>query len=340
MTHSQPLLRAREERDFDRQVEDAEGGPLSALSIDTVQVNIGLRCNLACQHCHVESSPKRKEEMDWPTMLLVLEAARKVGARTLDITGGAPEMHPHFRTLVSGAFAQGLKVMVRTNLTIILEPGYEDLPEFFGLHNVHLVASLPCYIEKNVDRQRGRGVFNDSVSAIFELNAVGYGEDPDLPLDLVYNPLGPHLPPPQERLEGDYRGELDRTYGIRFTRLIAIANMPIGRFLADLSRRGNAEEYMEVLKNAFNPGTLPGLMCRHQIHVGWDGTLYDCDFNFALGLPVASAASGHIRSFRPNELIRRRIATGRHCFGCTAGQGSSCGGALVQPEILKEGRRP
>ncbi|MBI4603476.1 MAG: arsenosugar biosynthesis radical SAM protein ArsS [Planctomycetes bacterium] len=322
-------MRSAALNDFDRRVAEADGGPLHGLSIDTVQANIGLRCNLACRHCHVESSPGRAEEMDWPTMRLVLAAAREAGARTLDLTGGAPEMHPRFRAFIAAAAAQGLEVMVRTNLTILLEPGYEDLPELFRELKVHLVASLPCYLEKNVDGQRGKGVFDDSIATIVILNGLGYGVQPDLPLDLVYNPLGPHLPPPQEALEAAYRRELAARYGIRFTRLVAIANMPVGRFLLDLARQGKAEQYMEVLRNAFNPATIDGLMCRRQVNVGWDGTLYDCDFNYALGLPTSTRVRGHVRDFRPGELAARRIATGSHCFGCTAGQGSSCGGALA-----------
>lgn len=313
---------------FDDAVGKATGRPLQAQSIDTVQVNIGLVCNLACRHCHVESSPKRTESMDWPTMQWVLEAARRAGAATLDITGGAPEMHPHFRAFVDAALDQGLHVIVRTNLTIMLREGYEDLPEFFASRGVHLVASLPCYTAENVDRQRGRHVYNESIEAIRRLNEAGYGVADERPLDLVYNPLGPDLPPEQSRLESDYRRELRQRAGIRFTRLFTIANMPIGRFLHDLHRDGKAGQYTRLLRDSFNPATLPGLMCRHQLHVGCDGTLYDCDFNFALGLP-AGARGKHVRNFDPGAFRRRNIATGQHCFGCTAGHGSSCGGALA-----------
>ena len=325
-----PPANARPANAFDRRAAEATGGgDLRGASIRTVQVNIGLRCNLACHHCHVESSPKRTEEMDWPTMEQVLQAARDAGAAVLDITGGAPEMHPHFRRFVEAGRAQGLAVMVRTNLTVLLEDGYADLPEFFRSHRVHLVASLPCYLEANVDRQRGKGVYHESVEAVRRLNDVGYGIDAGLPLDLVYNPGGASLPPPQAALEADYRRELDSRFGIRFTRLLTIANMPIGRFLHDLERQGKADGYMRKLVDAFNPATVDGLMCRHQLHVGWDGTLYDCDFNFALGLPVNPDAPGHISRFDPASFAGRRIATGDHCFGCTAGAGSSCGGALT-----------
>jgi radical SAM/Cys-rich protein len=314
---------------FDRRAAEAAGSPLHGLSVGTVQVNIGLRCNLACRHCHVESGPNRREEMTWETMRLVLAAAGRAGAATLDVTGGAPEMHPHFRRLVAAARAQGLAVIDRTNLTILLEPGYDDLPAFFRDHRVRLVASLPCYLESNVDKQRGHGVYAESVEAIRRLNAVGYGRDPRLPLDLVYNPGGPGLPPPQAGLEADYKRELLARFGIEFTNLLTITNVPIGRFLHDLERDGKAAGYRQKLAAAFNPQTLDGLMCRHQLHVGWDGTVYDCDFNFAIGLPVADVGQRHVRDFDPAGFVARRVATGDHCFACAAGAGSSCGGALA-----------
>lgn len=315
---------------FDLRVAETPGARLRGASIRTVQVNVGLRCNLACHHCHVESSPKRTEEMDWPTMRLVLDAAHATGARVLDITGGAPEMHPNLRRFVEAGRAMMLHVMVRTNLTILLEDGYEDFPTFFRRHRVHLIASLPCYLPDNVDKQRGRGVYVESVKAIRRLNAVGYGVSPDLPLDLVYNPGTPSLPPPQAPLEEAYRRELAGRFGIRFTRLITITNMAVGRFLHDLARQGKAATYQQKLRDAYNPATLDGLMCRHQLHVGWDGRLYDCDFNFAIGLPVnATDTPGHIRDFDAGTFLSRRVATGEHCFACTAGAGSSCGGALV-----------
>ncbi len=328
MTETLTPLRIRGETSFDRRVMDAEGEPLTGKSIDTVQVNIGLRCNLACHHCHVESSPARKEEMTWETMELVLDAAQSCGAGTIDITGGAPEMHPHFRRLVAAARALGKHVMVRTNLTIMSEEGYEDLPQFFELHKVHLIASLPCYLENNVDKQRGRGVYKESTEVIQRLNQIGYGIEPSLPLDLVFNPGGPSLPPDQHALEEAYRRELASRFGIRFTHLIAITNIAIGRFLHDLQRQSKAETYLQLLRDSFNPATLEGLMCRHQLHVGWDGTMYDCDFNFALALP-ALGPSRHVRDFDPARFLSRRIATGEHCFACAAGCGSSCSGALT-----------
>ena len=339
------------EGDFDRRVQEESGEEgLPALSIDTVQVNIGLRCNLACHHCHVQSSPARKEEMSWDTMLLVLDAAKRAGASTLDITGGAPEMHPRFRAFVEAGIGQGLHVVVRTNLTIMLQPGYEDLPQFYATHGVNLMASLPCYLETNVDRQRGTHVYRDSIEVIGRLNALGYGNDPRLQLDLVYNPGGPSLPPPQKKLEEVFRRELlsrrrpavprlglherpngreaANAAGIRFNRLYTITNMPIGRFLHDLQRDGQAADYLRLLRDSFNTDTLQGLMCRNQLHVGWDGTMYDCDFNFALDLPVRGE-NRHIRDFDPETLVGRRIRTGDHCFGCTAGCGSSCKGSLA-----------
>jgi len=317
------------ENAFDQMLDAHDVGPLRGADLDTVQVNIGLKCNLACHHCHVESSPSRTEEMDWPTMQHVLRAAREANAKTLDITGGAPEMHPHFRAFVAAGREQGLDVIVRTNLTILLEAGYEDMPEFFAQHRVRLVASLPCYLEENVDKQRGKHVYQDSVEALKLLNAVGYGVADDLVLDLIYNPVGASLPPAQVDLEADYHRELDARFGIRFHHLLTITNMPIGRFLHDLRREGKADAYWRKLHDAFNPAAVEPLMCRHQIHVAHDGTLHDCDFNYALGMPVSGDHPQHIRDFDAAALRARRIATADHCFGCAAGAGSSCGGSLT-----------
>lgn len=330
-THTTPLTIAGKNT-FDEALAEAKIGRFSGLSIDTVQVNIGLRCNLACRHCHVESSPNRTEEMSWQTMLDVLEAARRADAKTLDITGGAPEMHPHFRAFIDLAQAQGLQIIVRTNLTIMLLPGYEDLPQWYAKRNIHLIASLPCYLPNNVDKQRGRHVYADSIEVIKHLNEQGYGQanetQPGQQLDLVYNPLGPALPPPQQPLEQAYRKALHQEHGLSFNHLFTITNIPIGRFLHDLARDGKAEQYQQLLRDSFNPQTVDELMCRHQLHVGWDGLMYDCDFNYALGLPVELHAN-HVRDFAPSEFLNRQIATGNHCFACTAGSGSSCGGALV-----------
>jgi radical SAM/Cys-rich protein len=307
------------------------GPPLRPVSIETVQVNIGAQCNLACRHCHVESSPLRRERMDWPTMQLVLDAASRLGARTLDITGGAPELHPRFEDFVRAALQRELHVMVRTNLTVLLRPKLAHLLDLFREGHVHLIASLPCYLEENVDRQRGHGTYADSITVLRRLNALGYGREPGLELDLVYNPLGPTLPGSQGELEAAYKERLRAAFGIEFTRLYALANMPIGRFAHDLEheRPGALEAYETTLREAFNPGTLPGLMCRKQVHVGWDGSLNDCDFNFVLGMRVEAGVPRHVRDLAPEAMATRRIATAEHCFGCTAGHGSSCGGALA-----------
>jgi radical SAM/Cys-rich protein len=322
-------LTLHERNEFDERIAATCGGPLHARSIETIQVNIGLTCDLACRHCHVESSPKRTEQMDWETLLLVLQAAKRANVKTLDITGGAPEMNPGFRRFVMIARCRDLDVLVRTNLTIMHRDGYTDLPEFYCDQRVRLVASLPCYLPENVDRQRGLRVYEKSIDVIRRLNSVGYGIEPDLTLTLVYNATGPLLPPEQTRLERDYRRELQRRFGIRFTRLYTITNMPIGRFLRDLERTGQHERYFQLLRDSFNPETIDGLMCRGQIHVSWDGTLHDCDFNYALGLPTRRGLPRNIRDFDARQLVDRRIVTGEHCFGCTAASGSSCGGAIV-----------
>ena len=314
---------------FERQIAGITGKGLCSLEIETLQVNLGLRCNQQCMHCHLEASVHRTEMMEWPTMQLVLKAARSAGCHLVDLTGGAPELNLHFRKFVMALRQEGHRVQVRTNLTALLEPGLEDLAGFFQEHQVQLVASLPCYLEENVQAQRGIGVYEKSIAAIKRLNALGYGSASALALNLVYNPGGPFLPPPQKGLEEDYRRELGARFGISFTRLLSITNMPLGRFRAELSRQNLEQDYLQLLRKSFNPQTVAGLMCRHQISVGWDGTLYDCDFNLARGLPVNHGAPDHIQSFRPADLMKRRIVTGEHCFACTAGSGSSCGGALV-----------
>jgi radical SAM/Cys-rich protein len=314
---------------FDARVQDAIGAPLRPASMSTVQVNVGLACNLACLHCHVESGPQRTEAMTRETMAMVLEAVRASGASLVDVTGGAPEMHPEFRWFVDAALATGARVLVRTNLTILLEPGFTELPAWLAARGVHLVASLPCYTPENVDKQRGRGTFAASIAALRALNGAGYGRQAALPLDLVYNPGGTGLPGSQAALEADYRQRLADDFGLVFTRLLTITNMPIGRFARDLARECRLAPYVEHLAGAFNPATVDGLMCRHQLHVAWDGRVYDCDFNYAIGLGAGDGARLHIRDIDPAAFLARRIATGPHCFGCTAGAGSSCGGALA-----------
>lgn len=315
--------------DFEKQVAGETRDGLYSVGIDTLQVNLGLQCNQQCNHCHVEASPQRTEMMNWTIMELILKAAGNVPRQLVDLTGGAPELNPYFRRFVSALRQQGHTVQVRTNLSVLLEPGMEGMPEFLRQHQVRLVASMPCYLEENVRAQRGVGTYERSVTVIKTLNGLGYGSDPELPLNLVYNPGGPFLPPPQSALEQDYRRELGERFGIRFTRLLTITNMPLGRFRKQLDREDQQENYLRLLRNSFNPQTISGLMCRHQLSVGWDGTLYDCDFNLTLGLPVNHGAPDHIRSFKRDDLWMRRVVTGEHCFGCTAGAGSSCGGALA-----------
>jgi radical SAM/Cys-rich protein len=297
--------------------------------IEVLQVNLGLRCNQQCIHCHLEASPSRPERMTWAIMEMILKVVGHCECRLVDLTGGAPELNPHFRRFVAALRENGLPVQVRTNLTVLLEPGMEGMPEFLREHQIHLVASLPCYLEENVCAQRGKGAYERSISAIRKLNALGYGSDEAFPLNLVYNPGGPFLPPSQADLEETYRRELGSRFGIKFTRLLTITNMALGRFGRELARQNQERIYLQLLRHAFNPQTVGGLMCRRQVSVGWEGTLYDCDFNLALGLPVNHGAPDHIQSFRPEDLRTRRIVTGEHCFGCTAGSGSSCGGALV-----------
>lgn len=267
--------------------------------------------------------------MEWPVMELVLEAAESCHCRLVDITGGAPELNPNLRRFVIALRENNRKVQVRTNLTVLLEPETEDLPVFFREHEIQLVASLPCFTEENVANQRGSGVYEKSIEAMKRLNALGYGREPHLAMNLVYNPGGPFLPPPQAPLEEDYRSELYQRFGIVFTNLLTITNVALGRFRNELLRQELAKDYGRLLKNSFNRETLPGLMCRHQVSVGWDGTLYDCDFNLALGLRVNHGAPDSIRSFDPAHLCERRIVTGEHCFACTAGSGSSCSGSII-----------
>jgi len=292
-------------------------------------VNVGKLCNQMCNHCHVGAGPFRREVMAAETAGGVLAWLARSAIPTVDITGGAPELCPSFRYLVSGARALGRHVMVRHNLTVLFEPGMEDLAEFFRGEGVELVCSLPCYLEENVDAQRGEGVFGKSIAALKLLNGLGFGPPGGLALHLVYNPVGDHLPPPQGALEEDYRRELGSRFGVRFNSLYTIANMPIARFASHLKRTGRMESYMALLRGAYNPGTLPGLMCRHLISVGWEGTLYDCDFNQMLGMALSNGRPLKLWDLEPGDLLGRPILTGEHCFGCTAGAGSSCGGAIA-----------
>ncbi len=315
--------------DFETRVSQAVANPLCAVDLATLQANLGLLCNQSCAHCHLACSPDRTEIMGRAVMEAILAAADAARPALVDLSGGAPELNPDFRWFVAALVGCGHRVQVRTNLTALLEPGQETTPDFLRERAIDLVASMPCYLEENVDAARGAGAYTRSVEALRRLNALGYGADGGGRLRLVFNPAGPDLPPEASELEDAYRGELDRRLGIRFTDLIAITNMPIGRFAAHLERTGRADEYAQLLEESYNPETLPALMCRHQVSIGWDGTLFDCDFNLALGLPVVDDAPQHIAEFDAPALADRAIATGPHCYGCTAGRGSSCAGELV-----------
>jgi radical SAM/Cys-rich protein len=299
--------------------------------LDTLQVNLGYRCNQACLHCHVNASPKRTEMMDAGTVQQVIEFALLTGVRTLDLTGGAPELNPHFRDLVRTARALNLRVIDRCNLTVLEEPDYEDLADFLAKHAIEIVASLPCYLEENVDRQRGNGVFARCLRALGRLNGLGYGRpDSGLVLNLVYNPQGPVLPPAQAELEAVYRRELERRFGIVFNRLYTLANMPIRRFGSILVSEGRFDDYLNLLRRSHNPDNLEQVMCRNLISVDWQGYVYDCDFNQMLGLPLGAVDRPRVplRELLNFKWEGRPITTASHCYGCTAGAGSSCGGAL------------
>lgn len=304
--------------------------PLSAHRVDTLQVNVGRVCNQTCRHCHVDAGPDRREAMARDTVDHCLRVLRDFDIPTLDITGGAPELNPHFRELVRGARALERRVIDRCNLTVLEIPAQADLAGFLAAHRVEVVASLPYFEADRTDAQRGDGVFDRSLRGLRRLNALGYGRpDSGLILNLVYNPAGAFLPPDQGDLEVQFRRELRDRWGVEFNRLFALANMPIGRFLEFLRATGNYEGYMTRLANAFNPAAVPGLMCRNLLSVGWDGALYDCDFNQMLDWPLVEGSPAHIRDFDPDRLARRAVAVGNHCFGCTAGGGSSCGGSLT-----------
>ena len=301
--------------------------PIRRARLDTLQVNLGYLCNQQCLHCHVDASPRRTELMDEQNIEHVLSFLRDHELSTLDLTGGAPEMNPHFRKLVTEARAMGVHVMDRCNLTITREPGYEWLPQFLYDNDVEVVASLPCYLEENVDRQRGNGVFDGSIDAIRSLNELGYGRDGKHLLNLVYNPQGPSLPPDQVALEADYHRELEARYGIHFDNLYTITNMPIKRFGSMLMSKGQFDDYMTLLKDAHLDSNLDGVMCRTILSVDWQGYTYDCDFNQMLGLDAAGKRR-HLSEMMDHDFAGDGIKILDHCYGCTAGQGSSCGGAL------------
>jgi radical SAM/Cys-rich protein len=307
--------------------------PLVRDVVRTAQVNVGKLCNQACHHCHVDAGPKRTEIMTPATAARVIELLRaSPDVDTVDVTGGAPELCPSFAMLVRAARAEGKRVIVRCNLTVLFEPGMEWLPAFYREHGVQLVCSLPCYTAENVDRQRGKGVFGKSIEALSLLNSIGYGTgDAAARLDLVYNPVGAFLPPEQAGLEAKYREELGRLFGLRFDHLLTLSNLPVKRFAEMLARSGEMDRYMSLLVAHFNAGTVPGLMCRSLVSIAYDGALHDCDFHQMEEIPLEAGGRAHtlwtISSF--GDLDRTRIATAQHCYGCTAGAGSSCGGALA-----------
>jgi radical SAM/Cys-rich protein len=305
--------------------------PIQRRSLETLQVNLGYRCNQSCLHCHVAASPQRTEMMDRDTVALVIEVLRARRIPTLDLTGGAPELNVHFRDLVRQARSLGVRVIDRCNLTILSEPGQEDLAAFLAAQGVEVTASLPCYSPANVDRQRGDGVFERSIAGLRQLNALGYGDPAHgLVLNLVYNPQGPSLPPPQGPLEADYKRELLQHFGIRFDHLLALTNMPIQRFGSTLVSQGTFGAYMTLLRDNFRADNLDTVMCRSLLSVDWQGYLFDCDFNQMLGLPLrlAGRARPHLKDVLGRDLDGNPIVVRDHCYGCTAGQGSSCGGAL------------
>jgi radical SAM/Cys-rich protein len=302
------------------------GLALERAGLQTLQLNVGRKCNQACRHCHVDAAPWRTEMMNAATAQRVADWINAHRPPIVDITGGAPELNEHFRFLVEVSRTAGAHVIDRNNLTIIEEPGFEYLPVYLAGHEVEVIASLPCYSAENVNRQRGNGVFEKSISALRKLNAAGYGTS--LPLNLVYNPLGPKLPGPQQELEADYKEVLLREFGIVFNRLYTITNQPIARFAEDLRRQGNWDEYLELLATSFNPETVAGLMCKTTLSVDYEGRLYDCDFNQMLDMKIRNGRDLFLWDITPDTLARRAIQTGDHCLACTAGSGSSCTGAL------------
>lgn len=305
---------------------------LKASAIEVLQINVGRLCNQTCRHCHVDAGPDRREVMTRQVMEQCIDVLRRSSIPIVDITGGAPEMNPEFRWLVRESRRLGRRVIDRCNLTILVAAGFDDLPEFLAGQQVDVVASLPCYLEENVDRQRGDNVFRRSIEGLKRLNALGYGQPgSDLILNLVFNPIGPKLPPDQSKLEAAYRRELRDRYGVEFTNLYTITNMPISRFLDDLLQTGEYDAYMQTLVASFNPATVSGLMCRTTLSVDWQGYLYDCDFNQMLNLKLLPNLPQHVRDLDDTALAalsQRRIVTGQHCYGCTAGAGSSCQGSL------------
>lgn len=315
---------------FDERLADSNLFPLAPTGIEILQVNVGKMCNMTCAHCHVDAGPDRTEIMTRETMTQCLQAARSLGVHTVDLTGGAPEMNPHFFWFVEQLSAIDVHVIDRCNLTILLTGPHKNTAEFLAKHGVEIVCSLPHYRKTNTDAQRGDGVYDQSIKALRILNKLGYGTGNErLKLTLVTNPVGAFLPPAQGSIEREWKAQLDQNFGITFDQLYAITNMPISRFLDWLVTTGNLETYMQRLIDAYNPTAASKVMCRNTISVGWDGTLYDCDFNQMLEMPVDLIGQQHIREFTTKALTQRKIRTGQHCFGCTAGSGSSCSGSVA-----------
>jgi len=302
---------------------------LTRAPLNELQVNVGRLCNQACEHCHVDAGPKRTEIMTWETMGKIIDWVADNNVKKVDITGGAPELNPHFRSFVDTLLELDVLITVRCNLTVLFEPGQDDLAQWYARRKIRLVCSLPCYTQENVDTQRGRGVFLKSIDALRQLNEYKYGLDKELPLDLVYNPGGAFLPPPQQSLEADYKKNLQDDFGVCFSNLLTLTNLPINRFAHYLERIGKFTEYQQLLVDNFNPETVQGLMCRHLISVDWLGRVYDCDFNQMLNLLLEHDDGPYLWDMNASSLDNREIAIGPHCYGCTAGAGSSCGGALV-----------
>lgn len=313
---------------FELKLKESNLLPLKTISMDVMQINLGKMCNQVCKHCHVDAGPDRKEIMTKEVMQMCLKALKNTTINTVDLTGGAPEMNPHFRWFVEELYALGKHIIVRCNLTIILaNKKYHDLPEFFKLHKVEVVSSLPYFTAIRTDAQRGSGVFEQSIEALKMLNKIGYGEEKDLKLNLVYNPTGTFLPGDQQGLEREFKTKLGEKYGIVFNALYAITNLPVSRFLEHLVSQDKYEEYMSSLIEAYNPGAAAGVMCRNMVSVSWDGYLYDCDFNQMLDLKIKG--NDHIQNFDIQKHVNRTIIVKKHCFGCTAGAGSSCGGSTI-----------
>jgi len=325
--HIQIKAPATGQRTFDQVLRDC-ALELRRRSMRILQINLGKLCNQTCIHCHVGAGPGRREVMSAETADRVIEWMERYRPGTVDITGGAPELCPEFRRLAEAARSIGAKVLVRCNLTVVFEEGHLDLPEFYRDNEVELICSLPCYTADNVDKQRGDGVFDRSIRALQRFNELGYGRDPKLVLTLVFNPLGPSLPPDEAQLEAEYKSQLADHFGIVFNRLLALTNLPVTRFALWLHAQGKLEEYHQLLLENFNPATVDGLMCRDTLNVGWEGDLFDCDFNQMLDLTQGRTERRYLWDVDPDSLRGDPIATGRHCFGCTAGHGSSCDGAI------------